>query len=114
MPSNYQTAWSTALEHLHQLSSEHQTYFDRLTPDEKKVLGDGASPDDILELLKQAGESKHSRFTKFNTKFVIPFSQFKSVFDVTVATCSGIGAPIWARMKLVLQACYSLSSCNIS
>lgn len=102
------------MEHLHQLSPEHQKYFDRLTNVEKNVLSNGASPDDILQLLKQAGESKHARFNKFNNQFAKPFSQFQGVFDVAVSTCSAIGAPIWAPMKLVLQGCSSLSSRGVS
>lgn len=112
MRSNYQTAWSKALEHLQELSADHQKYFDRLTQNEKQLLRNGASPADILQLLKQDGDSKHSSFTKFNTQFAKPLSQFQGVFEVTVSTCSGVGAPIWAPMKLVLQGCFSLSPSN--
>lgn len=101
--SNYQTAWTTALKHLNQLSTEKQKFFNLLSQTEKDLLRNGVTPDDILHLLKQDGESRHSRFTRFSNRVASPFAQFQGVFEVTISTCSGIGAPMWAPMKLVLQ-----------
>lgn len=106
---NYQTAWTKALEHLDQLSPKQQKFFNLLTQNEKDLLRNGSSPDDILHLMKQAGLSKHSRFTRLSDRFASPLYQLQGVFEVTASTCSGIGAPIWAPIKLVLQVTCPLS-----
>ncbi|KAL0634818.1 hypothetical protein Q9L58_006251 [Maublancomyces gigas] len=101
--ANYQTVWAKALEHLNQLSPEQQKFYNLLSQNEKELLRNGSSPDDILHLLQKAGISKHSRFSRFSERFAKPLYQFQGVFEVMSSTNAGIGAPIWAPIKLVLQ-----------
>lgn len=110
--SNYQTAWSKALEHLQKLSPKNQKYYDRLSTNEKALLQKGTTPDEMLQLLQKEGKSKHSCFTGFNDKVAKPFVQFQDVFQVAVSTCGGIGAPIWAPMTLVLKGCPPPDPCT--
>lgn len=75
------------------------------------MLRKNTSPDEILQLLQTTGASKRSKLLWVSDKLVKPFTQFQGIFEATAAACSGIGAPIWAPIKVILQACYLLTDC---
>lgn len=69
------------------------------------MLRNGTSPDEILQLLQTTREMKRSKLLWFSDNVAKPFSQFQGIFEATASACGGIGAPIWAPIKLILQEC---------
>lgn len=109
---HYETAWVKAVQYLDDLPPEQDRYFKLLKPAEQDMLRKGTSPDEILQLLQTTAATKRSKLQWFSDNVAKPFSQFQGIFEATASACSGIGAPIWAPIKLILQASSPLIKIN--
>lgn len=77
------------------------------------MLRKGTSPEEIIQLIQTTGTEKRSKLKNFNDHVAKPFTQFQGIFEATASACSGIGAPIWAPIKVILQVyCSSVNSMN--
>lgn len=105
--SSYQSAWEKALEYLNNLPPERQKAFNLLKPDQQAIFRGTVNPAEIIEALKQERAEKRSisRLDRFSTNIIEPFLQFSAVIDTVVQLHSGIGSPVWAPIKIILQEC---------
>lgn len=77
------------------------------------MLRKGTSPEDIIQLIQSTGTEKRSKLKNFNDHVAKPFTQFQGIFEATASAGSGIGAPIWAPIKVILQVyCLPVNSMN--
>lgn len=106
--SSYQPAWNKALEYLDNLPPKRQEAFDRLDPNQQAIFKTNVDASEIVRVLQAIGESSGSisRLVVFSEKVVQPFWQFNNALDVIVQVNAGIGSPLWAPIKIILQACH--------
>jgi hypothetical protein len=76
-----------------------------LSPEEKALFRATVNPSEVLRLLKKLEDSQRGikRMINFNQTVLKPFAQFQTTIEAVVNASSGLGGPIWAPIKIILQ-----------
>lgn len=100
------------MKYLDNLPPKRQESFDRLDPNQQDVFKSTVDASEIVRVLQGVRESHGSisRLVAFSEKVVQPFWQFNNALDVIVQVNAGIGSPLWAPIKIILQV-YGTFSC---
>lgn len=78
-------------------------YLSRLSDAQRKTFSTHATPEECLDLIRQAqGRKKYDRFIVALRPLIEPLKRFEGSIDVLVQAQSGMASPIWGPIRMVV------------